>query len=128
MPKTDLAEYNRLLGYVVNNVALDVSDDFLMAPTHEDLKLTATINHSCDPNSGFSDTITIVAMKDISPGEEVTWDYACSQTDFEQFKCKCKTEHCRGVIKPDDWKKPELQAKYKGYFSPYLKAKIEMLS
>ena len=34
------------------------------------------INHSCEPNVGFAGDIVLVAMRDISPGEELTTDYA----------------------------------------------------
>jgi len=126
VPKSDLNKYNQLLHYVVDNVALDISDDFLMAPTPEDLELTSTINHSCEPNAGFSDTITIVAMRDIEAGEEITWDYAFSQTLFKAFDCRCNASTCRKVIHQDDWKIKEIQDKYGEYFSPYLKAKIQL--
>ena len=34
------------------------------------------INHSCEPNVGFAGNTVLVAMRDISPGEELTTDYA----------------------------------------------------
>jgi len=34
------------------------------------------INHSCEPNVGFAGNTVLVAMRDISPGEELTSDYA----------------------------------------------------
>jgi uncharacterized protein len=34
------------------------------------------INHSCEPNVGFAGNIVLVAMHDISAGEELTTDYA----------------------------------------------------
>jgi SET domain-containing protein len=125
VPKTDVDKYNQLMNYVVDNIALDISDEFLMAPTREDLELTALINHSCSPNSGFRDTVTIVAIKDIEPNEEICWDYAFSQTLFPPFKCNCKTSNCRGTINPDDWKIKSIQEEYGNYFSPYLKTKFE---
>ncbi|MBU0613334.1 SET domain-containing protein-lysine N-methyltransferase [Patescibacteria group bacterium] len=121
VPKSDANKYNQLLHYETDNAYLDISDDFLMAPTQEDLQLTATINHSCNPNAGFLDTITIIAIKDILPGEEVTWDYAFSQTTFSPFTCRCGQENCRITIKPDDWMLKGIQEKFGEYFSPYLK-------
>lgn len=124
VPKSDVGKYNKLLNYEVDNISLDISDDFLMAPTREDLQTTATINHSCEPNAGFLDTITIIAIRDIMPGEEITWDYAFSQTTFPPFKCKCEQANCRKIIKPDDWKIPEIQQRFGEYFSPYLKKRF----
>jgi SET domain-containing protein len=34
------------------------------------------INHSREPNVGFAGNTVLVAMRDISPGEELTTDYA----------------------------------------------------
>jgi uncharacterized protein len=34
------------------------------------------IKHSCEPNVGFAGNTVLVAMRDISPGEELTTDYA----------------------------------------------------
>ena len=124
LPKSDVPRYNRLLNYVVDNIGLDVSDDFVLAPTPDDLKRTATINHSCEPNVGFLDSIIIVAMKDIEAGEELAWDYAFSQTIFEPFTCNCKTPTCRKTINPNDWQIKSIQEKYGQYYSPYLKQKI----
>ncbi len=121
IPKTDAEKYNKIINYEVDNIYLDIGDDFLMAPTQDDLKLTATINHSCDPNAGFLDTITIIAIKDIAPGEEIAWDYAFSQTTFTPFQCRCGKDNCRKIIKPDDWKNKDIQERYGQYFSPYLK-------
>lgn len=124
LPKTDADKYNKLLNYEVDNIFLDISDDFAIAPTREDLRKTATINHSCNPNAGFLDSITIVAIKNIKVGEEITWDYAFSQTTFVTFDCKCNHHTCRKTITPDDWKIKSIQQNYLPYFSPYIKAKI----
>ncbi len=124
IPKTDVEEYNKILGYVVDNIFLDISEDFVLAPTRKDLEQTATINHSCEPNAGFLDSITIIAIKDIEAGQEVCWDYACSQTTFEIFDCKCTTTSCRKTVTPNDWKDQNIQKKYGHYYSPYLKRKI----
>jgi SET domain-containing protein len=32
------------------------------------------INHSCEPNVGFAGNVVLVAMRDISPGKELTTD------------------------------------------------------
>ena len=38
------------------------------------------INHSCEPNCGFTDSTTLVAMREIEAGEAITFDYAMSDT------------------------------------------------
>ena len=83
-------------------------------------------NHSCSPNSGFLTTIHLVAMRDIMPGEEVTFDYAmCMTNDFGNMKCDCRSPNCRGYITGDDWKIDSLQRSYQGYFQPYIERLIK---
>jgi hypothetical protein len=83
-------------------------------------------NHSCTPNAGLSGQITLVAMRDIERDEEVCFDYAMSDSsDYDEFECHCASEHCRRKVTGSDWKIPELQRRYKGYFSPYLQRRID---
>lgn len=91
---------------------------------------TDYFNHSCNPNSGFHGQIFLVAMRDIAMGEEITFDYALvisesigSDIIFE-MECNCGSSNCRKKITEDDWKIPELRARYNGYFSEYIKQKI----
>ena len=62
------------------------------------------VNHCCDPNSGLSGQITLVAMRDIKPGEEITYDYAMSDgSPYDEFSCSCGSPHCRGHVSGEDW-------------------------
>lgn len=86
------------------------------------------INHSCDPNSGLRGQITLVAMRDIAPGEEICFDYVMSDSSiYDEFQCGCTSPQCRGKFSADDWMKPELWDRYRGYFSPYLERRIQKL-
>ncbi len=86
------------------------------------------VNHSCAPNAGLSGQIGLVAMRDIRPGEEVTYDYAMSDgSSYDEFECCCGAAQCRGFISGDDWKRSELWQRYQGYFSPYLQRRIAKL-
>ena len=64
----------------------------------------ALVNHSCRPNCGIKLNETgahdYVAMQDIMPGEEITFDYAMQNYDVEHFpsKCLCGVKDCRGEI------------------------------
>lgn len=85
-------------------------------------------NHSCDPNAGLRGQITLVAMRDIAVGEEMCFDYAmCDGSPYDEFDCACGVPGCRGRITGDDWRRPELWARYDGYFSPYLQRRINRL-
>ncbi len=83
------------------------------------------VNHSCDPNCGLIGGTVVVAIRDIPAGEEITFDYAmCDTDDYDEFKCACGSENCRGVITGKDWQIPELQERYRGWFSSYLERRI----
>lgn len=88
-------------------------------------------NHSCDPNVGFKGQIFLVAMRDIEKDEEITFDYAMvlSQSVGSDIvftmECHCGSRNCRKAISEEDWKRPEIQKKYHGFFSEYLSEKIE---
>lgn len=86
------------------------------------------VNHSCDPNSGLSGQIVLVAMRKISIGEEICFDYAMSDSSaFDEFTCGCGTEKCRGVFTRNDWQLPDLWERYENYFSPYLQHHIDLI-
>jgi len=36
------------------------------------------INHADDPNACYYDDLSVVALRDIRPGEEITHDYSCN--------------------------------------------------
>jgi hypothetical protein len=78
------------------------------------------IDHSCEPNVGFAGNAVLVAMRDISPGEERTTDYALFDDYDGMMQCRCGTPSCRATIGGQDWQRPDLQRKYGNYFSSYL--------
>ena len=83
------------------------------------------INHSCDPNAGILGQIILVAMRDISAGEEICYDYAMTDsTDYDEFVCACGTARCRGQITGSDYLRADLQERYRGYFSSYIQTII----
>ena len=49
------------------------------------------INHSCEPNVGFAGNTVLGAMRDISPGEELTTDYALFDDYDGMTQCRCGT-------------------------------------
>lgn len=88
--------------------------------------LVPIVNHSCDPNCGIRVNETgghdFVAMIDILPGEEVTFDYAMRNYSIDHFDCVCQcgAKNCRGQI--TGWKDiPDaIKKKYAGFIAPYL--------
>ena len=78
------------------------------------------LNHSCEPNVGFSGNIVLVAMRDIAEGEELVTDYALFDDYDGEMECRCRASSCRATIGGRDWQRPELQRTYGSYFSTYL--------
>lgn len=104
--------------------SIQVAGDLYLSPT-VNREPGDMINHSCDPNLGLLGSMVLVAMRDIEVGEELTFDYAtCDDSDYDEFDCLCGSDVCRGRVTGQDWKLPELQAKYAGWFSPYIAQKI----
>lgn len=121
----DLSQSNLLFAQG-KDYMLQVDDNlFFAALTTPELEDTDFINHSCEPNCGIEGSLQIVAMKEISAEEEITFDYCMSEssTDF-YMRCMCGAACCRQLITGDDWKSSILQQKYDGYFSTYLANKI----
>lgn len=84
------------------------------------------VNHSCEPNAGIKGQIAVVAMRDIEPGEEICFDYAMTDaTPYDEFNCACGSAQCRGLVTGRDWARPELQARYEGWFSYYVQTLID---
>lgn len=88
------------------------------------------INHCCDANGGLQDSTTLVARRAIKEGEEVTMDYATVNSgaigaDFsDNFRCRCGSPACRGLVSSADWERPELVELYWPYFPPFMKELI----
>lgn len=83
------------------------------------------VNHSCEPNCGMGGPSVVVARRDISTGEELCFDYAmCDGHPGLLFVCECRHPTCRREVTGDDWRRPELQNRYVGFFSPYLARRI----
>ncbi len=57
------------------------------------------INHSCKPNAGLRGR-TVVALRDIFAGEEVSIDYAITEEDpYWKMSCRCGNRGCRRTIR-----------------------------
>lgn len=127
------AERARRAGRFVMRWDEDVYSRETEAPDQEEPFL---INHSCDPNAWMEGAFAVVARRAIPPGEEVTMDYALFSFDGPEVvpapdspeakgtPCRCGSPLCRGAIRGSDWRRPELRARYRGRFSPYLNRRI----
>lgn len=62
--------------------------------------VAAFVNHSCDPNcetDQIRGKMWIIALRDIEPGEELTYDYNLYDGE-EDAPCSCGTTRCRGSL------------------------------
>lgn len=82
------------------------------------------INHSCNPNLGIRGQVTFVALRDVRPDEELTYDWAMEENHPAHTACRCGAASCRKILTGEDWRKPSLQRRYRGFFSAYLATKI----
>lgn len=131
----DIEDENNLNDFA-SDKPIEISEYFSISPLNpEDMELMPQhyVNHSCSPNAGFKGQIFMVAMRDITKDEEITYDYAmiiCSNKNsamYFEMKCECGFNKCRKIIDEEGWKLPELQNKYSGYFQYYLQEKINNL-
>lgn len=86
------------------------------------------VNHSCDSNTWMNDEVTLAARRDIEAGEEVTVDYAVFTTQSNWMldrRCRCGSPHCRRIITGDDWRREDVQERYRNHFSPFINRRIE---
>lgn len=110
---------------------VQITDEIFLAgfTPKEHLATLLGFNHSCDPNSFIRGQINIFAMRDVKPGEEMTVDYATVyMTPSQKFACRCGEPSCRGQVDTTtDWRIPELQARFEGYFANFIQRDIEAI-
>jgi SET domain-containing protein len=62
------------------------------------------INHSCDPNCETEDhdgRIYVIAIRDITAGEELTYEYNLYDSEDAEGDCYCGAAKCRGTMFSD---------------------------
>jgi uncharacterized protein len=116
-----------LIGQELGPSEIQVTDDLFIGPTMPAEREGGMmhLNHSCEPNLGMQGQIVYVALRDIAADEELTFDYAMASDEPEEMICRCGTSTCRGKITGEDWRNPDLQRKYDGYFSWFIQRRID---
>jgi len=59
------------------------------------------INHSCNPNCETREIrgrVWITAIRNIAPGEEITYDYCLYDGGDDEALCNCGARKCRGTM------------------------------
>jgi hypothetical protein len=74
------------------------------------------INHSCDPNvyvATLDGERVVIALRDISAGEEIAYDYCINGGGDTLWTCHCGAGRCRRTIHSDFFHLPaQLQLEY----------------
>lgn len=86
------------------------------------------VNHTCDGNCWYENDDLLVASRDIAVDEEIAYDYALTESDPDWIlapQCLCGKSICRGKVTGNDWKLPELRAKYGKHFTEHIVKMIE---
>jgi hypothetical protein len=82
---------------------------------------------ACDPTVWMADAVTLVTRRRVAGGEELTADYAPWEADeawVVRWACQCRQDDGRRTVSGRDWRRPELQARHRGHFSPLIEARI----
>lgn len=78
------------------------------------------INHSCNPNVGIKGRVTVMALRDIKEGDELTIDYSTIEGDTRwEMECLCGEKNCRKVIRSVQFLPKEQFKKYLPYVPTY---------
>lgn len=87
------------------------------------------INHSCDPNvyvKTEKGVRNVYAMRSISKGHEIAYDYSINGYNEGEFKCHCGSKNCRKIYQGNFFKLPKtLQQKYLPFLDIWFKRKFE---
>lgn len=64
------------------------------------------VNHSCAPNCEAlleDREIWLVALREIQPGEELSFNYGYSLEDYQEHPCRCGAKRCVGYIVAEEF-------------------------
>ena len=108
----------------VDTVVVDEDRHLLLAPGDNRFG-----NHCCDPNLGWVDEYSLATMIDVTAGEELLTDYAMSTVEPDWLmRCHCPSYRCRQMIEGTDWRIPQLQQRYQGWWTPYVQRLVDASS
>ena len=75
------------------------------------------INHSCDPNCETEELrgrVWVMSIREIAPGEELTYDYNLYDGDEDEARCHCGASSCRKTMySPEEIARRQRAAKRK---------------
>lgn len=90
---------------------LDADFGFIYGPVSAAAVITWDnfINHGCAPNLGYDVRGSVVTLRPIAKGEELTLDYGEFVVNYDEpFTCFCGAPRCRGGVTREDWRRVPL--------------------
>jgi GNAT acetyltransferase-like protein/SET domain-containing protein len=107
------------------SVSLDENQNIVWSAEEAGVLGPGGLNQSCNPNLWMCDARALCARRDIAAGEELTLDYALVTVSPDwRIACDCGEPTCRRLVTGNDWQLPEVQARYRGHFPPFINARI----
>lgn len=90
----------------------------------------AYLNHSCNPSAYLESAgLTIRALRDIEPGEEITVNYLASEYDLHtKFACQSGSPGCYGQIPGFRYLTAEEQRRLLPLLSDHLRRKLAQVT
>jgi SET domain-containing protein len=88
-----------------NNYIFQIDDEFDIDGSIE-ANLARFINHSCAPNAEAQldgEHVWIIALRDIAPGEEISFNYGYDLEDYREHRCNCGAPNCFGYILAEEF-------------------------
>jgi len=88
-----------------NQCIFSVGDQFSL-DGNVDWNPARFLNHSCSPNAEArvaGEEIWIFALRDISAGEEITFNYNYDLQDYRDHPCQCGAANCVGYIVAEEF-------------------------
>lgn len=103
------------------NLAFQYFDKFIVV--HDGSQF---MNHSCNPNTWWTDNDELSASRDINIGEEITYDYSTADIGdwIASWNCHCGSQNCRKKITGHDILDKKLAEKYQGNIPEWVKEYI----
>lgn len=105
----------------VDTIVVNQDCHLVLSPAHRN----RFGNHSCDPNLGWDDEWSLATMVGVPADHELVTDYAMSTADPEYvLRCHCESYRCRQLVEGSDWRIPQLQERYRGWWVPYVQGLV----
>jgi hypothetical protein len=113
---------NKILSFCIGTPEGFIPLDLKKPLDFDRIPAESCMNHSCDGNVGFNEVGDFVAIRDIKPGDELTYDYGLGESNPEfKMECKCGSQDCRKLITGNDWKGENFRNKNLNVMLPALR-------